>query len=183
MRQGVGTTPGVTAPRSTRSISRVWIDFTHTSWNAEATLGYTMTRRETDRQYRLWNYIGRLLGIAPELAGDVRTHDVAAEADRLFDAVTGPLTDQSTALAHATIDSVADQLHKQLRVPEPVARRVLQQLTHRFHGHAKASALAVPRARFAAPVVGAATRIIRVRRRRLRSDPQGWTGMKAGNVN
>ena len=103
-------------------LGRVWMDFTLTSWRAEAKLGYTLTRNELDRMYRLWAYIGHLLGIDPRLIAGIRTHAAARRVDAMFDALTGLPTAQSSTLAKATIESVAMQLQDNIRLPVPLGR-------------------------------------------------------------
>lgn len=170
------------APINQVDLGRVWMDFTHTSWQAEAALGYTLASHELDRMYRLWGYIGRLLGIDPRLVSGITTHAAARRVDAMFDAVTGPLTAQSAVLAQATIDSVAVQLQEKIKLPVPLGRMLLRHLTHRFHGNARATELKVPPAPLAAPVANAATAIIRARRRRLRRDAGAWKKMTDRNL-
>lgn len=145
-------------------LARVWIDFTLTSWQAEAALGYTFTSHELDGKYRLWGYIGRLLGIDARFVSGITTHAAARRMSELLDAVTGPLTTQSAILAQATIDSVAVQLQENTKLPVWLGRSLLRQLTYRFHGHVRASDLKVPPAPLASPVIDATTAIIRARR-------------------
>lgn len=163
-------------------LARVWIDFTLTSWQAEAALGYTFTSHELDRMYRLWGYIGRLLGIDPRFVSGITTHAAARRMSELLDAVTGPLTTQSAILAQATIDSVAVQLQENTKLPVWLGRSLLRQLTYRFHGHVRASDLKVPPAPLASPVIDAITAIIRARRRRLRNAPEAWAKMTGCNL-
>ncbi len=163
-------------------LARTWMDFTLTSWNAEAELGYDLTARELDRAYRLWEYIGRLLGIDGRLVGGITTHEAAQRADATFQAVTGPLSDQSATLAHATIDSVADQLHEIMSLPVPVGQQLLRNLTHRFHGRAMAKALTVAPAPMATPFVAGAKAAIRLNRKRMRRRPDVWKNMIDRNV-
>lgn len=163
-------------------LGRVWMDFTHTSWHAEAELGYGLTSHELDRMYRLWGYIGRLLGIDARLVTGIATHAAARRVDAMFDAVTGPLTAQSAILAQATIESVAVQLQENIRLPVPLGRRLLRHLAYRFHGNARAVELRIPPAPLAAPVVSAAAALIRARRRRLRGDPEAWAKMTDENL-
>lgn len=158
------------------------VDFTLTSWNAEAELGYDLTARELDRAYRLWEYIGRLLGIDQRLVGDITTHEAAQRADAVFQAITGPLSDQSAILAHATIDSVADQLHEIIGLPFPLGQRLLRNLTYRFHGRAMARTLTVAHAPMATPVVAGANAVIRLNRKRMRRRPDVWKNMLDRNV-
>ncbi len=98
-------------------LARVWIDFTLTSWQAEAALGNTFTSHELDGMYRLWGYIGRLLGIDARFVSGITTHAAARRMSELLDAVTGPLTTQSAILDQATIDSVAVQLQENTKLP------------------------------------------------------------------
>ncbi|PVA11072.1 DUF2236 domain-containing protein [Pelagivirga sediminicola] len=163
-------------------LGRVWMDFTHTSWQAEAALGYALTSHDLDRMYRLWGYIGRLLGIDARLVSGITTHAAAQRVDAMFDAVTGPLTAQSATLAQATIESVSVQLQENINLPVPLGRMLLRHLTHRFHGSARAAELNIPPVLLATPLVSAATALIRARRRRLRGDPDAWTKMTEGNL-
>lgn len=55
---------------------------------------YTFTSHELVRMYRLWGYIGRLLGIDPRFVSGITTHAAARRMSELLDAVTGPLTAQ-----------------------------------------------------------------------------------------
>jgi len=163
-------------------LGRVWMDFTYTSWQAEAALGYTLTSYELDRLYRLWNFIGRLLGIDRRLVTGITNHEAARRVDAMFDAVTGPLTAQSAILAQATIESVAVQLQENIKLPVPLGRMLLRHLTHRFHGSARAAELNVPPASLAAPVARAATALIRARRRNLRNNRDAWSKMTDENL-
>ncbi|MCX7567934.1 oxygenase MpaB family protein [Sulfitobacter sp. F26169L] len=162
-------------------LGRTWMDFTRTSWQAEDSLGFALTGQEIDRLYRFWGYIGRLLGVDARLISGITTHAAARRVDEMFDAVTGPLTDQSAVLAQATIESVAAQLHENTKLPTALGRLLLWHLTYRFHGRAKAGELRVPRAVLMRPIVSAATTIIRANRSRLRANPDAWARTIARN--
>ncbi len=169
-------------PINQLDLGRVWMDFTYTSWQAEAVLGYTLASHELDRMYGLWTYIGRLLGIDPRLVGGITTHAAARRMGAMFDAVTGPLTVQSAILAQATIKSVAMQLQENIKLPVSLGRMLLRHLAYRFHGRVKTEELEISPAFLVAPVVSVATAIISANRRRLRKNPDAWKKMTSRNL-
>ena len=163
-------------------LGRTWMDFTLTSWQAEASLGFDLTKEEIARAYQLWWYIGHLLGIDRRLIEGIETHADARRMDALFQAVTSPVGSQSAALARATIDSIATQLKENISLPTVIGTRLLRNLTGRFHGSAFARDLGVPPESWATAPVELAVAIIGRRRARLRRDPDAWDAMITRNL-
>jgi hypothetical protein len=170
------------APINQVDLARTWMDFTVTSLRAEEAMGFGLTSRESAALYRYWWLIAHLLGIDPRLVEGISSNEQAARADELFQAVTGPLIDESAALAGATLGSVTDMLHEALHVPSSVGSRGLQSLARRFHGDAIADELQIPRAPAADAVITTAIKGIRARRAGLRRDPRKWAAEQTSNI-
>lgn len=155
-------------------LARTWMDFTYTSYRAEDTMGFGRTVSEIGTAYRYWWYIAHLLGIDPQLVAGIATHEQAGRVDALLQAVTGPPDAGSAALAGATLDAIAGQLHDVLSLPAGAGRQALHALTRRFHGHDLADELGMPRPAAADALLTPAIAAIRLQRARQRRDPAEW---------
>src|SRR5882757_5305546 len=162
------------APINQVDLTRTWMDFTITSYRAEAIMGFDLNAAEQDSLYRYWWYIAHVLGIDARLVEGIANNDQAQRVDDLLQAVTGPPAPESSALAHATLSAIAGTLHEIVSVPEGMALRAMYALARRFHGDTAADALGLPRAAAAERLIDPAFRAIRERRSRLRGDPDAW---------
>lgn len=122
-------------PVNQADLLRTWLAFTHTSFRAEATLGYTWTEAELGTLYRYWQHIAHLLGIQADLVAHLTGPVPAAEADRQLAAAQHGLPAAAAAdvLTRHTIDAVAETLHAQTGLPAPLGRPLLHALVTRFH--------------------------------------------------
>lgn len=155
-------------------LARTWMDFTLTSFRAEQMMGFSLTSRETASMYRYWWLIAHLLGVDARLVEGITSNEEAARVDAVLQCVTGPLVEESVALAAATLNSIADLLHEALRVPEPLGTRGLASLARMFHGDAVADELGIARSRAADSVISVAIDRVRSYRKSLRADPVKW---------
>lgn len=155
-------------------LARTWMDFTYTSMRAEEIMGFSLTSRETRSLYTYWWLLAHLLGIDARLVHGISSNEQAARVDTLLQYVTGPLIDDSVALASATLNSIADLLHAALRLPEPLGARGLASLARMFHGDAVADELGITRSRAADTVLAAAIDRVRSLRSSLRAEPTKW---------
>ena len=165
-------------------LARTWMDFTLTSYRAEQAMGFDRTPSEVAAAYRYWWHVAHLLGLDPRLIEGVSSHEQAARVDALLQAVTGPASPDSAALADASLASIARSLHEVVGVPVRIGRPALDALTRRFHGHALGDDLGLPRAAAADALLGPAIAAVRWDHRRRRADPDAWrrvheTGMAA----
>ena len=172
------------APINQIDLARTWMDFTVTSYRAEQAMGFDRTPSEIAAAYRYWWHVAHLLGLDPRLTDGVSSHEQAAGVDALLQAVTGPASPVSAALADASLASIARSLHEVVGVPVRIGRPALDALTRRFHGHALGDALGLPRASAANTLLGPAIAAVRWDHRRRRADPDAWrrvheTGMAA----
>jgi hypothetical protein len=170
------------APINQVDLARTWMDFTVTSLRAEQAMGFGLTTGETATLYRYWWLLAHLLGIDPRLVQGISSNDQATRADELFQAVTGPLIDESAALAKATLDSVTDMVHEALHVPSSLGSRGLHSLARLFHGDAIADELQIPSSATADAIISAAIKTIRARRASLRRNPTKWAAEQASNI-
>ncbi|MDH7798033.1 MULTISPECIES: oxygenase MpaB family protein [unclassified Beijerinckia] len=163
-------------------LGRTWMDFTLTAWSAEAAMGFGLTTVELERLYRIWWHVGHLLGIDARLIEGVSNHEQARRIDDLFQAVTGPLTKDSVALADATLHSIQAELRAALSLPETLGIRALWSLARRFHGDRIADELQIPRSPVADPLIAGAIEIVRSRRAHARKDAVQWEAGIDGNI-
>lgn len=157
-------------------LARTWMDFTLTSYRAEAAMGFDRTASEMATVYRYWWHIAHLMGVDARLVAGVEDHEAAQRVDDLLQAVTGPPGPGSVELAHATLGAIADQLHALMKLPTAIGRPALFALTRRFHGHALADDLALPRPALD-PLLTPAIAVIRRHRAKLRRDAAGWAAI------
>jgi hypothetical protein len=155
-------------------LARTWMDFTLTSYRAEQAMGFDRTPSELGQAYRYWWYIAHLLGLDARLVEGISSHEQAARVDALLDAVTGPPSPGSAALAEASLVSIATKLHEIVGVPVALGRPALDALTRRFHGHALGDDLGLPRAAAADALLGPAIAGVRWSHRRTRANPDAW---------
>lgn len=162
-------------------LARTWLDFTYTSYGALERMGIEFRAEEIDTLYQLWWYLGHLLGIDPRLYRNIHTQQEAARLLARLDATNGPVTDQSVALTNAVLTVVAELLSTQTKLPPKAARGIVNGLTHRVHGDAKALALRVPRSPIAA-VLPLTAAMVRRDRSGLRQRPDRWGARIDANV-
>lgn len=155
-------------------LGRTWMDFTLTAWSAEEAMGFGLTSGELDRLYRLWWYVGHLMGVDARLIEGISAHEQARRVDDLFQAVTGPPIAESPALVAATLDSIKNELNAAFNVPATLGLRALWSLTRRFHGDRVADELGIPASPVSDPVISGAIEICRHRRSAARRDPEQW---------
>ncbi|MFI5720627.1 oxygenase MpaB family protein [Nocardia sp. NPDC051750] len=155
-------------------LGRTWIDFTLTGRTAEDRLGFGLTTRETADLYRYWWYIAHLLGIDARLVEGITSNVAAQRIDDLFQTVTGPVTEDSAALADATLAAVTSRLYEVLNVPRALARPALNAITRRIHGDSMCRDLKVPAARAADAWLGPVLSGLAAARERRRRDPRRW---------
>jgi hypothetical protein len=162
------------APINQVDLARTWMDFTVTSYRAEALMGFDLNSTEQHSLYRYWWYIGHVLGVDPRLIEGIAGNDEAKRVDELLETVTGPLIPESGVLAKATIEAVVDVLHEVLSIPPHMGVRAMYALTRRFHGNSLCDELGLPAAGPAEGVLSAAIRVVAARRAKLRQDPDAW---------
>lgn len=155
-------------------LARTWMDFTVTMLDAEEEMGFGLTSVETARLYRYWWVLAHLLGIDPALVEGIQSNAQAHRVDELFQSVTGPLIPESSVLAEATLDAIADLLHEVLGVPESLGVTGLHSLTRRFHPASVADELGIRDSGVARAALTAGIGRVRARRAGLRADPQRW---------
>ena len=155
-------------------LARTLMDFTLTSYRAEQAMGFDRTPSEIAVVYRYWWYVAHLLGLDARLVEGISSHEQAARVDALLEAVTGPVSAGSAALAEASLASIARQLHEVVGIPVRLGRPALDALTRRFHGHALGDDLGLPRAAAADALLGPAIAGVRSVHRRRRADPEVW---------
>ncbi|MDT7593543.1 MAG: hypothetical protein QOF38_4158 [Pseudonocardiales bacterium] len=166
--------PAYGAPINQVDLARTWMDFTITSYRAEAVMGFDLNAAEQDSLYRYWWYIAHVLGVDARLVEGIANNDQAQRVDDLLQAVTGPPAPESSALAHATLTAIAGTLHEIVSVPEGMALRAMYALARLFHGNTTADELGLPRAAAAEHLLTPAFRAIRERRSRLRRNADAW---------
>lgn len=154
------------------------MDFTLTSWRAEAAMGYGLTTREEASLYRYWWHIGYLLGIDPRLIEGISSHDQAGRIDALLQAVTGPLVPDATALTAATIESVCDELRNAIKLPTGIGKRGLEALARRCHG----DEVGIDRNLATEMIIDKAVGSIRRSRVKARRDPEAWAAAIAESI-
>ncbi|MBX3593403.1 oxygenase MpaB family protein [Sphingomonas sp.] len=169
-------------PLNQVDLGRTWMDFTLTAWSAEEEMGFGLTSSELDRLYRLWWYVGHLMGVDARLIEGISAHDQAKRVDDLFQAVTGPPIAQSPQLAAATLDSIKKELNAALNVPAKLGLRALWSLVRRFHGDRVADELGIPASPVSDPVISGAIEICRARRSAARRDPVRWEAETDSNI-
>lgn len=162
------------APINQVDLTRTWMDFTVTSYRAEGLMGFDLNSSEQHSLYRYWWYIGHVLGIDARLIEGIADNEQAKRVDDLLETVTGPLIPESGVLAKATVEAIADVLQEVLSVPAHLGLRAMYALTRRFHGDVLCDELGLPAAGPADAVLGAAIRVVRARRAKLRQDPEAW---------
>lgn len=163
-------------------LARTWMDFTVTSFAAETAMGFGLTTREAAELYRYWWLLGQLLGIRPELIEGIASNEQARRVDDLWQAVTGPLIEESAVLADATLGSISDVLHEALNVPPSLGRVGLDVLARTFHGPALADELRLREHRVAHRAVTTAIDRVRSHRAGLRADPDRWRASIEQNI-
>lgn len=170
------------APINQVDLGRTWMDFTVTMIEAEAVMGLGLTTRETADLYRYWWVVAHLLGIDPELVEGISTNEQAHRVDELFQAVTGPLIPEASALATATLGSIADLLQEALNVPPTLGSAGLHDLARRFHPRGISDELGLRRSAAAERTLDLAIGRIRAYRARLRQDPARWASEQVKQV-
>ncbi|MEU6381752.1 oxygenase MpaB family protein [Streptomyces sp. NPDC046909] len=98
-------TPGL--PVGQLDLTRTWLGFTFTSFQALAMVGVGLSTEQEHDLYAYWSHVGRLLGIDERLRAAVNEH---ADARRLLDllrATTAGPDENSTALTAALVDAQA----------------------------------------------------------------------------
>ncbi len=163
-------------------LARTWIDFTVTSYEAEALMGFGLTTRETADLYRYWWVVAHLLGIDPALVEGIQTNDQAKRADELFQSVTGPLIPQASQLAHATLDSISELLNEALNVPERLGVAGLHSLARRFHPPGISEELGLQDSPVAKRALSTAINRVIAYRRKLRKDPEKWAAAQQKEI-
>ncbi|MFD5148649.1 oxygenase MpaB family protein [Streptomyces sp. NPDC058401] len=122
------------SPINQADLLRTWLAFTHTSFRAEAMIGYTWTESELAVLYRYWQHIAHLMGIEPHLVAHLTGPAAAAEADRqLAGRSQSPAAPEADVLTHQTIEAVAETLEAQVKLSAAVGRPLLRALVTRFH--------------------------------------------------
>ncbi|KAA0110662.1 oxygenase MpaB family protein [Mycolicibacterium sp. P1-5] len=155
-------------------LARTWMDFTRTSFMAEAEMGFAMTVGETAEMYRLWWYLGHLLGIDERLSFGVKNNEEAGRIDDMLQAVTAPPEPVSVTLVAATLRAVSDDFQQAMHVPSNQAMQVLETLTRRFHGDALANELEIPRHGFTDAILDPMIRLQRDSREKVRRNRTKW---------
>lgn len=130
-------------PVNQADLLRTWLAFTHTSFRAEAILGYTWTEAELAELYRYWQHIAHLLGIQPHLVEHLTGPAAAAATHRHLAAPQRPpLAPEADALTRHTVEAVAEALRVQTALPAALGRPLLRALITRFHADPPAHACA-----------------------------------------
>ncbi|MDE3723525.1 oxygenase MpaB family protein [Nocardiopsis sp. N85] len=155
-------------------LGRTWMDFTLTAYTAEGLLGFGLSSREQADLYRYWWCVAHLLGIDERLVRGITGNEAAARLDAVFQAVTGPVTEDSAVLADATLESATSALHGLLHVPRELARPALNALARRIHGDAVCQDLRIPPAPIADAWLGPVLSGLALARERRRRDPRQW---------
>jgi hypothetical protein len=155
-------------------LARTWMDFTVTTLQAEASMGFGLTTSEAATLYRYWWLVGHLLGIDARLIEGITSNEQARRVDELLQAVTGPLIPESATLAAATLDSITSELHDALKLPESIASKALSALARRFHGDAIADELHIKSSSAADAILSRAISVIRSQRLKERRDVEHW---------
>jgi hypothetical protein len=162
-------------PNNQADLTRTWLDFTYTPYAAVQRLGIDFTTDEFDQIYRLWWYVGHLLGVEPALYQGIRTQ---SDAKQLLDCIgltNQPATERSARLTDAVLRVVAQILRDQTKMPAPLSRSLVNALAWRIHGDTQAHALRVPRSPLTTLLPLAACKI-RHDRAKLRKHPDRWNG-------
>ncbi|MGW4830263.1 oxygenase MpaB family protein [Amycolatopsis japonica] len=170
------------APINQVDLARTWMDFTITSFQAEEVMGFDLNEGEQRSLYRYWWYVGHLLGIDARLVEGISSNSEARRVDDMLETVTGPLIPESSILARATLEAIADVLKEVLSIPEGMGLQAMFALARRFHGDTVADELGLPAAGLADPVLSAAIRVVRARRASLRRDPAAWHREQQKNI-
>lgn len=155
-------------------LARTWMDFTVTSFRAEAAMGFDLNSNELASLYRYWWYIAHVLGVDARLVEGIASNDEAQRVDDLLAAVTGPLIPESGTLALATLKTIAGLLHEILNVPENIGLPGMFALTRRFHGNPHCDELGLPKATAVDALLTPAIHAVRLSRSRRRRDPEAW---------
>jgi hypothetical protein len=169
-------------PISQADLARTWLDFTYTSCRALNRLGVGFTAEEFGEIYRLWWYLGHLLGIDPNLYRNITSQHDAAELHALLDATNEPPTQQSAQLTEAVLGVVASGLADKTNLPPKAARSLINACARRIHDKAKADSLGIPHSPFTAVLPLLARRTSRDRAM-LRRQPEKWAQAIEKNMN
>jgi mpaB/rubber oxygenase-like protein len=160
-------------PINQADLARTWLDFTYTPYGAVESLGVGFTADEMEQTYRMWWYLGHLLGVDPALYQGIRSQSDAKQLLSRLDATNEAVNEQGAALTDAVLGVVAQILKEQTKLPRPVARSIVNALAWRIHGPAKATALKVPRSPFTW-VLSFVARKVSHDRAKLRANPRRW---------
>jgi hypothetical protein len=116
------------------------------------------------------------------LVAGIAAHEQAQRVDDMLQAVTGPPGPDSAVLALATLTSIADRLHELISLPKGAGMQALYALTRRFHGHALADELRLPRGAAADALLTPGIHAIRRHRAVLRGNPTAWNREHDKNI-
>ncbi|MFI9388049.1 oxygenase MpaB family protein [Kutzneria sp. NPDC052558] len=174
--------PAYGAPINQVDLIRTWMDFTLISYRAEDIMGFALTSAELTSLYRYWWHLGHLLGIDGRLIEGITDNEGAQRVDDLMQAVTGPPIVETSTLAKASIETIADTLNEFVRIPTGLAGQALYALARRFHGHAALDELGLPRGAAADALLTPAFHAIRTRQAKLRRDPAAWAKAQQANI-
>ena len=170
------------APINQVDLARTWMDFTLTSLRAEEQMGFGLTTNEAATLYKYWWLLAHLLGIDARLVEGLAGNDQAARVDELLQAVTGPPIPESAQLAAATVASISSDLHEALSIPTGLGAKALSTLARQFHGETLSDDLGLSYSATANAALNTAIHAARVRRSKLRRDPDKWEAARERNL-
>ncbi|MDF3144190.1 MULTISPECIES: oxygenase MpaB family protein [unclassified Streptomyces] len=88
-------------------LTRTWLGFTLTAFQALATIGIDISSEDERYLYRYWSYVAHLLGLDESLHQEPADHDDAHRLQSLLDATTPAPGEDSRLLIAAMVDAQA----------------------------------------------------------------------------
>jgi hypothetical protein len=132
-------------PISQADLARTWFDFNYVTVHLFLdTLGYEFTDDEVADFYRLWRYIGHLLGIDPRFLDTVSDHASAAPIRELINSADERPGDATRTLVGALVDVTAGGFQEQFGVPAGFAHDLVRAVIRVVYGDQRADDLGFP---------------------------------------
>jgi hypothetical protein len=171
-----------TTPISQFDQLRTWLDFTYVAPRSAAVLGSDLNVAELAGFLTFWRHLGALLGVEPGLTAGVVDRATAADVHGRIDAATPPPNEDSRTLTRHGLAVLASSLADLTPVPAALAVPLVEVVSRAMQGQDLADALGIPRHPLLSRALPLVAAVRRVRRDRLRRDPDGWAAAIARNT-
>ncbi|EKT4502763.1 MULTISPECIES: oxygenase MpaB family protein [Pseudomonas] len=150
---------------------RTWLSTIAIPMLALPKVGIDFTETEVTVLFNMYHYIAHLIGVSEELYRLVNDLESARDMLELIDLTCGLLSDDSRKLAQLSVEVVAKTVSAAMGLPPAVAKDLVDELCHAFHGAETAEAMGISKSQLGAliPVFADANRY---RRMMVRSDSQ-----------